>query len=174
MDHSYGWWKNPCCTQWLHGRTGWDLFPCCIIAFGHWCWSWEQRITYCYTEECLLGIVPLAMKSVPYSPEWKISSLLAKSKNSKLVFQHLPLRDWFLHHRTQNSCTIFWEFGFLFRCKAMRICCSFPLATCDACVPLSAPELPMVLSDLYRTEYLSLDYRKLLEIAGNTHQSKPG
>ena len=56
----------------------------------------------------------------------------------------------------------------------MRICCSFPLATCDACVPLSAPELPMVLSDLYRTEYLSLDYRKLLEIAGNTHQSKPG
>jgi len=40
---------------------------------------------------------------------------------------------------------------------------------CDAYVPSSlAPELPMVLSDLYRTEYLSVGYHRLLEIAENT------
>ena len=40
---------------------------------------------------------------------------------------------------------------------------------CDAYVQSSlAPELLMVLSDLYRTEYLSLGYHRLLEIAQNT------
>ena len=31
-----------------------------------------------------------------------------------------------------------------------------------------APELPIVFSDLYRTDYLSLGNHELLELAGNT------
>ena len=49
---------------------------------------------------------------------------------------------------------------------------------CDAYITLSlAPELPMVFSDLYRTEYLGLGYHELLEKADNTehhqHHNKP-
>ena len=44
---------------------------------------------------------------------------------------------------------------------------------CDAYVPVSlAPELPMVLSDLYQPDNLSLGYNELLQMAVSTDISK--
>ena len=40
---------------------------------------------------------------------------------------------------------------------------------CEACIPASPDQdLPMVLSDLHRKEYLSLEYRSLLHLASET------
>ena len=31
------------------------MFPCCIIALGNWCWSWEQGFANSHSQECILG-----------------------------------------------------------------------------------------------------------------------
>ena len=46
---------------------------------------------------------------------------------------------------------------------------------CDAYVPASlTPQLPMVLSDLYQPDNLSLGYKELLQMAANTDISVTG
>ena len=126
----------------------------------------ESKESLTVTQKSAYWVMPPAMKSVPYSP---VSLLERRERILKLVFQRLQLHKRSIPPPSNTELSQF--FDSLASCSDAKPAAVLAVVSpyCDAYVPLSlAPELPMVPSDLYRTEYLSLGYHELLEIAGNT------
>ena len=127
----------------------------------------ESRESLTVTQKSAYWVMPPAMKSVPYSPVKDIEFVGKKRKNSEVSIS-IPAAKRNIPPPSSTELSQF--FDSLASCSdAKPAVLAVVSPYCDAYVPSSlAPELPMVLSDLYRTEYLSLGYHRLLEIAENT------
>ena len=117
----------------------------------------ESRESLTVTQKSAYWVMPPAMKSVTYSA-LKNTKFVGMRKNSEVSIS-VPAAKRSIPPASNTEMSQF--FDSLGDAKPAVLAEVSPY--CDAYVPLSlSPELPMVFSDLYRTEYLSLDYHELL------------
>ena len=126
-------------------------------CFGPLVLELKSRESLTVTQKSAYWVMTPAMKSVPYSPLNDIK-FAGMRKNSEVSIS-VPAAKRLIPPPSNTEMSQF--FDSLGDAKPAVLAVVSPY--CDAYVPLSlAPELPMVFSDLYRTEYLSLDYHELL------------
>ena len=138
----------------------------------------EKRESLTVTQKSAYWVLPPAVKSVPYAPIKDIGFIGKKRKVTSRVSDHdrastsankegspSPLRKKACPPTEQEQSQFFDSLSSCTGAKPAVLALVSP--HCDNYVPASlAPELPVVLSDLYQTEYLKLGYLELLQRAG--------
>lgn len=135
----------------------------------------ERRESLSVTQKSAYWVMPPSVKSVPYSPVREIDFIGKKSKGST-VDTSVPKCSAAPSSKTSKKVPppthteLSQFFSSLAACSGAKpaVLAVVP-AHCDKYVPTSlSPELPMVLSDLYRPENNSVGYYGLLQIAART------
>ena len=134
----------------------------------------EKRDSLTVTKKSAYWIMPPAIKTVPYAPLAEISFVGKKRKNA-IITKDTPVDTPIMSKRKARACTPSDTekaelFHSLAKCKgAMPTMLAIAPTHYEAYIPVSLDQdLPTVLSNLYKKDYLSLGYSSLLQIARET------
>ena len=137
----------------------------------------ETRESLTVTQKSAYWILPPAVKSVPYAPvkdisfigkKRKVMNSATKSSDHSATETPSPLKKkaCLCAPTEQEQYKFFNSLSTCIQSGAKPAVLALVPPHCDEYVPTSlAPELPTVLSDLYKTEYLKLRYNELLQKA---------
>ena len=131
----------------------------------------EKRSSLTVTQKSAYWVMPPAIKSVPYQPIGEINFVGKKRKCSHSSTReiHSDARPK-KHVPAVSSMDSEQLFRALSSCEGAKpaVLAAVP-PYCEAYIPATlAEDLPMVLSELYKNEHLTLGYHSLLQLAKNT------
>jgi hypothetical protein len=132
----------------------------------------ERRNSLTVTQKSAYWVMPPAIKTVPYTPLAEISFVGKKRKSTSVtrdtpVNAPTPSKKQALTPSDTEKAELF---SSLAKCEGVKpaVLAIVPPYS-EAYIPASLDQdLPMVLSDLHKKEYLSLGYSSLLQVASET------
>ena len=131
----------------------------------------EKRDSLTVTQKSAYWVMPPAIKTLPYAPLSEISFVGKKRKSMCITEDNPPTRSKKAPQVCAPSDTEKAElFNALAKCEGAKpaVLANVP-PYCEAYILASLDQdLPVVLSELHRKEYLSLEYRSLLQLASET------
>ena len=136
----------------------------------------ERRESLTVTQKSAYWVIPPAIKTVPYAPLSEISSVGKKRKSVCITGTTAVDPPIVVQKKAPQVCTPSDTekadlFNSLAKCEGAKpaVLAIVPPYS-EAYVPASLDQdLPMVLSDMYKKDYLSLGYRSLLQLANQTN-----
>ena len=150
-----------------------NLHPCSITRLGYSCRGREKGLTTSYPKKCLLGHAS-RNKTVPYAPLSEIS-FVGKKRKTICITGDTAVDPPTLSKNAPQVCAPSDTekakvFNALAKCEGAKPAMPANVPPyCEAYIPASLDQdLPMIMSDLHKKEYLSLEYRNLLQLASET------
>lgn len=136
----------------------------------------ERRESLTVTQKSAYWVIPPAIKTVPYAPLSEISFVGKKRKSVCITGTTAVDPPIVVQKKAPQVCTPSDTekadlFNSLAKCEGAKpaVLAIVPPYS-EAYVPASLDQdLPMVLSDMYKKDYLSLGYRSLLQLANQTN-----